>query len=130
MPVSKQPAQRTCRACGLSYVPDARNRDRQKYCTRRACVRRRKRDRQRLWHRDRYASDASYREAVKLRVRGHRRRQNAVRAQQGGRADTHPVFLGLAMTLTGEHDPARARDLVSAWGEFGRRCLGSLASGP
>ncbi len=128
---------RPCRACGLGFVPDARNSHHQTCCTRTACVRRRKRARQRLWHRDRYASDASFREAAKSRVRRHRKRASVAQAQgpptsaaEGRLRQLEHAFLGMAMQMAEESDACQARELMSAWADTGRRGGAGIASGP
>ena len=128
---------RPCRACGLGFVPDARNSRHQNCCTRQVCVRRRKQVRQRLWHRDRYASDASFREKAKARV--HRHRQRAAQARAQGPATSvaevrlrhvEQAFLGLAMQMGEESDAVRAQELVSSWAQTGSRRGAGIASGP
>ena len=128
---------RPCRACGLDFVPDARNSHHQDFCTRKRCVRRRKRARQRLWHRDHYASDASFREKAKLRVRRHRKRASQAQAQgpptsaaEGRLQHLEQAFLGLAMQMGEEPDAIQARELVSAWADTGSRRGAGIASGP
>lgn len=128
---------RPCRACGRDYVPDARNSRHQNCCTRKVCVRRRKRVRQRLWHRDRYAADASFREECKSRVRRHRKRASQAQAQgpptsaaEGRLQHLEQAFLGLAMQMGEEPDAIQARELVSAWADTGSRRGVGMPSGP
>ena len=128
---------RPCRACGLDYVPDARNSLHQGCCTRQACVRRRKRVRQRLWHQKRYASEASFREKAKSRVRRHRQRVAQAQAQGPPRSvdevrlrHLEQAFLGLAMQMGEEPDAVRARELVLAWADTGCRRAAVTTSGP
>ena len=128
---------RPCRACGLDFVPDARNSHHQDFCTRKRCVRRRKRARQRLWHRDRYASDASFREKAKSRVRRHRKQASpaqatgsATSATEGRLQHLEQAFLGLAMQMGEESAAQPARELVSAWADTGRLRGAGIASGP
>lgn len=128
---------RPCQACGLGFVPDARNSRHQNCCTRKACVRRRKRVRQRLWHRERYASDASFREEAKARVRQHRKRASQAQAQgpppsaaEGRLRHLEQAFLGLAMQMGEESDAVQARDLVSAWADTGSRRGVGMPCGP
>ena len=128
---------RPCRACGLDYVPDARNSHHQEFCTRPRCVRRRKQVRQRLWHRARYASDATFREKAKARVRRHRKRASQAQAQgpptsaaEGRLRHLEQAFLGLAMQMGEEPNAIRARELVSAWADTGSRRGAVITSGP
>jgi hypothetical protein len=93
--------------------------------------------RQRLWHRDRYASDASFREKAKARVRQHRKRgsQAQVQAPPASAADgrlrhLEQAFLGLAMQMGEEPDAMQARELVSGWARTGSRRGAGIASGP
>lgn len=128
---------RPCRACGFGFVPDARNSRHQDCCTRKACVRRRKRVRQRLWHREHYASDASFREKAKARVRRCRKRASQgqspgppTSAAEGRLRHLEQAFLGLAMQMGEESDAIQARELVSAWADTGGRRGAGIASGP
>jgi hypothetical protein len=137
MPVLATLPKRPCRACGLGYVPDARNSRHQNCCTRKACVRRRKQVRQRLWHQDRYASDASFREKTKSRVRRHRKRASQAQgpgpptsAAEGRLRHLEQAFLGLAMQMGEEPDAVQAQGLVSAWADTGSRRAVGMPSGP
>jgi hypothetical protein len=139
MPVTASLPKRPCRACGLGFVPDARNSFHQDCCTRKVCVRRRKRARQRLWHQERYASDASFREKAKARVRRQRKRASQAQAQAQGPPTSaadgrlrhlEQAILGLAMQMGEEPDAVRARELVSAWAGSGSRRGAVIASGP
>jgi hypothetical protein len=141
MPVTASLPKRPCRACGLGFVPDARNSRHQDCCTRKVCVRRRKRVRQRLWHRKRYGLDASFREEAKSRVRRHRKRAFQAQAQaqaqgpptraaEGRLQHLEQAFLGLAMQMGEEPDAMQARELVSAWADTGSRRGAGTASGP
>ena len=128
---------RSCRACGLAYVPDARNSHHQDCCTRQVCVRRRKQARQRLWHQKRYASDVLFQKAVKTRVRRHRKRVAQAQAQGPPRSieevrlrHLEQALLGLAMQMGEEPNAIQAHELVSAWADTGSRRGAVIASGP
>lgn len=134
---------RPCRACGLDYVPDARNSRHQDCCARKVCVRRRKRVRQRLWHQARYQSDLLFRAAAKARVRRHREQVAQAKAKALAQAQgpspsvaelrlkhVEHAFLGLAMQMGEEPDAIRAQELVLAWADTGSRRGAGIASGP
>lgn len=128
---------RVCRACGRDYEPDARNDYHQTCCTRPRCVRDRKQQRQRLWYREKYAADASFQEKAKARV--FRQRQGKAEARVQGWSPSaaesrlrqvEHALLGLAAQIGEEPDAMRARQLVSAWAETGRRRGVSMPCGP
>jgi hypothetical protein len=127
-----------CRWCARAYVPDVRNADRQGFCTRRGCGRERKRARQRFWYRQRYGTDASFRERAKKRVGEHRHRLAQARAQAppaAGAAEARlehveQALLGLAAQMVGEPEGMPVDELVRSWAERGRRRVAVMARGP
>ena len=128
----------TCEHCCQPFTPRPQNVGRQKYCSRTACRRKGKHERQNRWHRERYADDPAFRSAAKERVQRQRLREIAPHASDGvvpplsaKRLErmTHAV-LGLALQLGGDDDPAGATALVDAWADRGSRLGGRMASGP
>ena len=128
---------RVCRWCAGDYVPDGRNAGRQQFCTRRACVRERKRARQRVWYRRRYGLDGAFREAAKRRVGEHRKRLARTLGQgPPGQAaakrldQVEHALLGLAAQMVGEPGGLQAGELVQSWADTGRRRVAGMACGP
>jgi hypothetical protein len=126
-----------CRWCARAYMPDVRNAGRQEYCTRGACVRERKRSRQRVWYRQRYATDVDFREAAKRRVGEHRQRVARTRAQgppaavaEARLGRVEDALLGLASQMVGEPGGVQAGELVQSWADTGRRRVVGMACGP
>ena len=126
-----------CRACGREFRPDRFNPD-QIYCTRAACVRNRKRIRQREWHRCRYETDPAFRAAAGARSLASRARRKdrgpppipPVAAVSGlmpvaaGQTFLGHVLTGLACQLVGSRDPDTVGVFLQACEAQGRRLTG------
>jgi len=128
----------TCKCCAQPFTPLPNNRSRQIYCTRNGCKRRRRRERQRKWHKARYAEDKTFQAAAKGRVKQKRRRDKARSAiapaaasVSGARLDrVSQAVLGLAVQLGEDDDPVRAAALVASWTDRGARLEIGLGAGP
>jgi hypothetical protein len=128
----------SCECCAQPFTPLPNNKYRQKCCSRKRCKRLRKRERQRKWHRARYAEDEAFRTAAKGRVKRHRGRKRAPHAAGPATAPASgerlervaQAVLGLAVQLGEDDDPVRAAGLVTAWADRGARLGISLGSGP
>jgi len=129
----------SCPCCSQPFTPVPNNKNRQRYCTRKRCKRRRKRECQRKWHQARYAEDEVFRTAAKARVAQHREREKkpppppvtALLAEvRLGLSQLDWTLLGLAGQIGGEDDPVRAAELVSRWTDLGIRHGAGMPVGP
>ena len=114
-----------CEPCGLPYHPDPYNADRQKYCTRPECVRERRRQRQRPWHRKRYATDPEFAAAARERCAAANRRRRAAGQSRAGPPGDSPlllnVVLGMLSQLTDTNDPVQLRASMNDFAARGQR---------
>jgi len=148
----------TCDCCKQPFTPSPQNIGRQKYCRRKACVKRRRKARQNPWSRERYAEDPAFRAAVKARVKTQRHRLKIQKIAPAlvpsvvvPLGSVRPVvssvvcldrpvleqlermtqaMLGLASQFGGENNQAGAGALVDSWADRGARLGGSLAPSP
>jgi len=128
----------TCKCCAQPFTPLPNNRSRQIYCIRSGCKRRRRRERQRKWHKARYAADETFQAAAKGRVKQKRRRDKtlltlaaAAASVSGARLDrVAQAVLGLAVQIGEDEDPVRAVALMTSWADRGARLEMGLAGGP
>jgi hypothetical protein len=122
-----------CEHCGLPYEPDRYNADRQKYCTRPECVRERRRQRQRPWHKKRYAADAKFAAAAQERCAAANRRRRAAGMSRAGPPADPPMLLhvvvGMLSQLTDTADPVQLRASMAEFAARGQRVTLSPPTG-
>jgi len=87
---------RKCKACGRKFKPDARNRERQSYCPRRDCQRRRRTLRQKQRR-----QMAPARPGPSGGPNGSRGPQGASVISEADIRAENPVFIGLISMITG-----------------------------
>jgi len=121
-----------CEFCGRCFHPDQYNAGHQKYCTRPECICERRRQRQRQWHARRYAADAAFAAAARVRcAAANRRRRLAKRSRAGPECEVElpvlrHVVLGMLSQLTDTVDTAQLAAFMRAYALRGQR-VASLA---
>lgn len=120
----------TCRYCYRKFVPDARNRDRQRVCRRPECRKADSRAKKRLYYHRRLEREEGFLEAERVRcreaMRASRRRAAERSAPKPGPACAHGDLLaGLVSQLGGTADPAEVAAMMGVYADRGRRLAAS-----
>ena len=123
--------QTVCQFCNKTYKPSRHNAHHQKYCTRKGCVRRRKRLRQKKWHNERYQNDEVFRKAKQgssrevMRKRREREARTAADSDSNSRDPTH-VITGLVSQFVDEKDPEALQEYLNFYAHRGRQLSQSV----
>lgn len=123
--------QLVCQFCNQPYKPSRYNAHHQKYCTRKGCVKRRKRLRQKKWHNEKYQNDEDFRKAKQKSSRElmrKRRQQEARAAARLGASSADPthVITGLISQLVDEKDPKALQRHLNSYAHRGRQLSQSV----
>jgi hypothetical protein len=93
----------TCEQCGVKYLRCRFNKHHQKYCTRKSCVIKRRRERQRMHYRRAYRNDTAFADAERNRCKNgiRKRREDARRRSDEVPAGSNPTIINLELFAAG-----------------------------
>lgn len=116
-----------CKYCGIKFVPDARNRDRQLICGRSDCRGAASRAKKRRCYRLRIKREEGFRESERVRCREamrESRRKAKERSPPASPPDPpcpHELLAGLVSQLGGTSDPVEVAAMMNVYADRGRR---------